>query len=167
MQTGSKQETPKQETSEVRGTEDNTQQSKESGQASKPTRTSKEPITIESSSCVLKEVRTTKRSVSTAEGSELLVTLAVPSNARECRDTVTIDAPTFQLGKEATRPVSVTRPQEPYKARWLLDPEKPGRWTIAVETKRERVVVPIAVTTPLGFPAAWVQAGALIAGAAP
>jgi hypothetical protein len=51
-------------------------------------------------------------------------------------------------------------------ARWLLDPEKPGSWNIAVEAKRDRELVPVAVTTALGFTALWVQAGAFLAGAA-
>jgi hypothetical protein len=114
----------------------------------------------------VKKAKTSEPRVSTAESSELLVTLAVPSNARECHDTVTVDAPTFGLGKEATRPVSVVRPQKSYIARWLLDPEKPGSWNIAVETKKDRELVPVAVTTPLGFTATWIQVGAFLAGAA-
>jgi hypothetical protein len=48
----------------------------------------------------------------------------------------------------------------------LLDPEKPGSWNIAVEAKRDRELVPVAVITALGFTALWVQAGAFLAGAA-
>jgi hypothetical protein len=49
----------------------------------------------------------------------------------------------------------------------LLDPEKPGSWNIAVEAKRDRELVPVAVTTALGFTALWVQAGAFLAGQPP
>jgi hypothetical protein len=147
-------------------TDDAAQQSGNTNQGPKPTPKPEEPLTVKSTTCVLREAQTSDPKVSTAETSELQVTVSVPSNARECHDTVTVDAPTFGLGKEANQPVSVVRPQETQLARWLLDPEKPGRWTIAVETKRDRALVPVAVTTPLGFPATWVQAGALFAGAA-
>jgi hypothetical protein len=90
----------------------------------------------------------------------------VPLNAQECHDTVTIDAPTFGLGKEATQSISVGCPQESHVVRWLLDPEKPGKWVIAIETKEDREVVPVTVTSALGFPATWSQAGAIFAGAA-
>jgi len=145
--------------------------SQDADQASKPISKPEEPkaeqaITVKSTTCLVKEVRTSEPTVSTAETAELLVTLAVPSNARECHDTVTVDAPTFGMGKEATQPDSVVRPDESYVARWLLDPEKPGRWVIAVETKKERELVPVAVTTPLGFTATWIQAGAILAGSA-
>jgi hypothetical protein len=170
-QTGSTWLGPKQDTSEERVIEGDAQQPKKSDKASKPTPKPEEPkpeepITVKSTTCLVKEVRTSEPRVSTAETSELLVTLAVPSNARECRDTVTVDAPTFGLGKAATQPVAVVRPQESQRARWLLDPEKPGTWNIAVETTRDRELVPVAVTTPLGFTATWAQAGALIAGVA-
>jgi hypothetical protein len=157
---------PEIDTSGRPSTEDAAQQSEKTAQGSKPPPKPEEPLTVESTTCLLTEAQTSEPKVSTAETSELQVTVSVPSNARECHDTVTIDAPTFGLGKEARQPISVVRPEETHVARWLLDPEKPGRWNIAVETDRDRELVPVAVTTPLGFPATWVQAGAFIAGAA-
>jgi hypothetical protein len=130
-------------------------------QRAEPTPTTEEPKPIKSTTCVLREANVSEPKLSTAESSELRVTLSVPSNAQECHDTVTIDAPTFGLGKEATQSVSVVRPQESYAARWLLDPEKPGRWSIAVETKQDRVVIPVLITTSLGFPAQWVDGATL------
>jgi hypothetical protein len=170
-----------QDTSEVRGKEGEAHSPppgpgaglppKKSDEASKSTPKPEEPkpeepITVKSTTCLVKEVKTSEPRMSTAETAELLVTLSMPSNARECQDTVTVDAPTFGLGKEATQPVSIVRPQESHVVRWLLDPEKPGSLSIAVETKKDRELVPVAVTTPLGFTATWVQAGALISGAA-
>jgi len=135
-------------------------------QRAEPTPTPEEPKPIKSTTCVLREANLSEPRLSTAESSELRVTLFVPSNAQECHDTVTIDAPTFGLGKEATQSVSVVRPQESYAARWLLDPEKPGRWSIAVETKQDRVVIPVLITTSLGFPAQWVDAATFFVGLA-
>jgi hypothetical protein len=130
------------------------------------TPTPEEPKPIKSTTCVLRKANLSEPRLSTAESSQLRVTLFVPSNAQECHDTLTIDAPTFGLGKEATQSVSVVRPQESYAARWLLDPEKPGRWSIAVETKQDRVVIPVLITTSLGFPAQWVDAATFFVGLA-
>jgi hypothetical protein len=79
---------------------------------------------------------------------------------------LTIDAPTFGLGKVEKQSVTVDPPPNSDEERWLLDPEKPGTWTIAVETEEDRELVPVAVTTPLGFSAIWVQIGTIAAAVA-
>jgi hypothetical protein len=92
---------------------------------------------------------------------ELIVDLSVPSYAKECEATVTIDAPTFGLGKETKEPVSIVPPPKSDERRWLLEPEKVGRGQIAVETKEGRKLVPVLVTIPLGLTALWAQVGAI------
>jgi hypothetical protein len=135
QQDASRQSASQQDTSEGHDTEGEARQPKKSNQASKTTPKPEEPITVKSTTCLVKQATTSEPRISTAETSELQVTVSVPSNARECHETVTVDAPTFGLGKEPNQPVSIVRPRETHVARWLLDPEKPGRWTIAVETK--------------------------------
>jgi hypothetical protein len=118
--------------------------------------------TVKSAICLLKEAKTSEPRTSTAESLELTVTLSIPTNARECRAKVTVDAPTFSLGKEAEQSMSVVPPEKTATEQWLLDPSKPGAWNIAVETEVERKLVPVGVTTPLGFSAQWTQAGAIV-----
>jgi hypothetical protein len=121
------------------------------------------PESVKSSTCLLAAKPSDPR-ISTAESAELIVDLSVPSHARECHDTVTIDAPTFSMGKEPEQTVSVVPPPKSDAQHWLLEPEKVGVWKIAVETKEERDIVSLIVTTPLGFSAIWVQAGVIAAG---
>jgi type II secretory pathway pseudopilin PulG len=118
---------------------------------------------VKSATCLLTGVRTTEPSTTVARSLELIVDLSVPSYAQECEDTVTIDAPTFGLGKDTRETVSIVPPPKSEERRWLLDPEKAGRWNIAVETREDRDVlpVPVSVTTPLGLSATWAQIGAI------
>jgi hypothetical protein len=134
-----------------------------SGQGSASGGDSAEPESVKSSTCLLAAKPSDPR-ISTAESAELIVDLSVPSHARECHDTVTIDAPTFSMGKEPEQTVSVVPPPKSDAQHWLLEPEKVGVWKIAVETKEERDIVSLIVTTPLGFSAIWVQAGVIAAG---
>ena len=90
-----------------------------------------------------------------------MVVLSVPAYAQECQATVTIDAPTFGLGKETKETVSIGSSQKSDVRQWLLEPEKVGRWEIAVETQEDRAIVPVVVTTPLGLSAFWAQVGAI------
>jgi hypothetical protein len=129
-----------------------------------PTNEAPTQAEVKSAACQLKVARTDKSKTNTSRALELIVSLSVPSDTQECHDTVTIDAPAFDLGKEPKRTVSIVSPPPSKKYRWLLEPKKVGSWSIAVETEQERLPVPVTVTTPLGFSAPWVQVGT-IAGA--
>jgi hypothetical protein len=117
---------------------------------------------VKSTTCLIDEARTSETKTSTAESPELIVVVSVPSYAQECHDNVTVDAPTFGLGKKPEQSVDVVPPAKSDTERWLLEPEKPGSWNVAVETQEDRERLPMAVTTPLGFSAAWVQIGAIV-----
>lgn len=118
---------------------------------------------VKSATCLLTGVRTSESSTSMARSLELIVDLSVPPYAQECEATVTIDAPTFGLGKETKQTVSIVPPPASEERRWLLEPEKVGRWNIAVETTQDRdlLPIPVLVTTPLGLSAFWAQIGTI------
>jgi hypothetical protein len=101
---------------------------------------------------------------------ELIVRVSVPADAKTCKATVTIDAPTFGLGKETEQTVSIdpppasdelVPPPASDELRWLLEPQKVGKWQIAVETQEYRATIPVVVTTPLGLSAFWSQIGTI------
>jgi hypothetical protein len=116
---------------------------------------------VKNATCLLEQLTTSQPSTSVARSLELTVLLSVPSYAQECQATVTIDAPTFGLGKETKETVSIGSSQKYDERRWLLEPEKVGRWQIAVETQEDRASVPVVVTTPLGLSAFWAQVGTI------
>jgi hypothetical protein len=120
-----------------------------------------DPKRVKSATCLLTVVATSEPSTSVARSVELIVGLSVPAYAKECEATVTIDAPTFGLGKETKQTVSIVPPPASDELRWLLEPEKVGKWQIAVETQEYRATIPVVVTTPLGLSAFWAQVGAI------